>query len=464
MTRAAPVLIEIEYWIDTARRLHRLSGRPWFVFLDSCRAGGASGRYDIAAWDPDVTLTTRGARTRIVESGCVRDSATDPFALVATALGHEPQHPTLPFCGGAIGLFGYDLARRIERLPTLARSDIDFPDMAVGIYDRCLIVDHEAQRAWYLHRAQAAEIVQADLARLEIPRTLTPPPVSTDFVVTSAVHPEIAFDQYAAAFARIKHYIRDGDCYQVNYAQRFSADASGDPWDAYQRLRLLNSAPYAGFLRLPDGAMLSSSPERFLELRGQRVESKPIKGTRRRAAEPDIDRALAVELAASVKDRAENVMIVDLLRNDIGKSCTTGSVSVPRLFEIESFARVHHLVSTVRGELRAGLGALDVLRGCFPGGSITGAPKLRAMEIIEELEPARRGVYCGALGYVSYDGQMDTNIAIRTLLHVGDRLYCWAGGGIVMDSVLEDEYQESLDKAAAMLSVFADAEIQQVER
>lgn len=464
MTRTAPVLIEIEYWVDTARRLHRLSGRPWFVFLDSCRAGGASGRYDIAAWDPDVTLTTRGALTRIVERGCARDAAADPFELVAALLGQESRHPSLPFCGGAIGLFGYDLARRIERLPLLARNDIAFPDMAVGIYDRCLVVDHAAQRAWYVHCGQAAATVQADLARLEVPRTLTPAALSTDFVVTSAVSPEIGFDEYAAAFARIKRYIRDGDCYQINYTQRFSADASGDPWDAYQRLRILNSAPYAGFLRLPDGAVLSSSPERFLELRGQQVESKPIKGTRRRAVLPEADRALAAELAASAKDRAENVMIVDLLRNDIGKSCRTGSVSVPHLFDIETYTRVHHLVSTVRGELRAGLGALDVLRGCFPGGSITGAPKLRAMEIIEELEPTRRGVYCGALGYVSYDGQMDTNIAIRTLLHAGNRLYCWAGGGIVMDSVLEDEYQESLDKAAAMLSVFTDAEGQQVGR
>ncbi|MEQ8663295.1 MAG: aminodeoxychorismate synthase component I, partial [Gammaproteobacteria bacterium] len=297
-----------------------------------------------------------------------------------------------------------------------------------------------------------------DLARLEIPRTLTPAAISTDFVVTSSVQPEIGFADYAAAFARIARYIRDGDCYQVNYAQRFSAAASGDAWDAYQRLRLLNGAPFAAFMRLPGAAVLSSSPERFIEVRGEVVETRPIKGTRGRSGDPARDAELAGELATSVKDRAENVMIVDLLRNDIGKTCAIGSVSVPRLFEVETYARVHHLVSTVRGRLRAGSGPLELLRGCFPGGSITGAPKRRAMEIIEELEPTRRNVYCGSLGYVSHDGQMDTNIAIRTLLYTAGRLYCWAGGGIVVDSVLEDEYQESLDKAAAMLSLFADAE------
>ncbi|MEX2480912.1 MAG: aminodeoxychorismate synthase component I [Gammaproteobacteria bacterium] len=464
MTQAPPALVEIEYWVDTAARLQRLSARPWFVFLDSCRNGGGGGRYDIAAWEPAATLTTRGAVTYIERDGWTDESAADPFALVGAELGREAAHSSLPFTGGAIGLFAYDLARRIERLPARARRDIDFPDMAVGLYRRCLVVDHHTRRAWYVHRGQGAEVVAADCALLAVPRTLTPATFSTDFVVTAAVRAELGFDAYAAAFARIKRYIRDGDCYQVNYAQRFSAAASGDPWDAYQRLRLLNSAPHAAFLRLPQGAVLSSSPERFVELRGDVVETRPIKGTRRRDADPVRDRALAEALAGSSKDRAENVMIVDLLRNDLGKTCVVGSVTVPHLFDIESFSRVHHLVSTVRGRLRAELGPLDVLRACFPGGSITGAPKRRAMEIIEELEPTRRSVYCGALGYVSYDGQMDTNIAIRTLLHVGGRLYCWAGGGIVMDSVLEDEYQESLDKAAAMLNVFSDAEVQYVGR
>jgi para-aminobenzoate synthetase component 1 len=464
MTLPAAELVEIEYWVGTAQRLHRLSSLPWFVFLDSCRASGAGGRYDIAAWSPRLTLTTRAGHTRIDDGGAARDHADDPFALVARCLGDEARHPVLPFCGGAIGVWGYDLARRVEHLPQQARRDIDFPDMAVGIYDRCLVVDHELRAAWYVHRRVEEATVAEDLARLTVPRTLTPAAISTDFVVTSSVRPEIAFAQYAAAFARIQRYIRAGDCYQVNYAQRFSAGCAGDAWDAYQRLRLLNSAPFAGFLRTPFGAVLSSSPERFIEVRDGVVETRPIKGTRARSPDRARDAALAAELRTSAKDRAENVMIVDLLRNDLGKCCEVGTVTAPGLFEVESFARVHHLVSTVRGRLRAGQGVLDLLRACFPGGSITGAPKVRAMEIIEELEPTRRSVYCGSLGYVSHDGQMDTNIAIRTLLQAGERLYCWAGGGIVTDSVLADEYQESLDKAAAMLNVFTDAEIQALGR
>jgi para-aminobenzoate synthetase component 1 len=461
--KLAPLqVVELEYWADTAARLHGLAGRNWFALLDSCHFSGANGRFDIAAWDPAVTLTTHGEITRVVEGGVVHESGDDPFALLRARLGAEPPHPTLPFVGGAIGSFAYDLARRIERLPAHAGRDITLPEMAIGIYDRALVVDHRRARAWFVSRGLDQAEVRACVQRLEVPRTLTPPVFSSGFVVNAAVRPEITFAEYAAAFARIKAYIRAGDCYQVNYAQRFSAAAAGDPWDAYQRLRLLNSAPYAAFVRLPEGAILSSSPERFLQVRDGRVETKPIKGTRPRALDPVRDRALADALLHSVKDRAENLMIVDLLRNDIGKTCSIGSVVVPELFSIESFARVHHLVSTVRGTLAEGRHALDALRGSFPGGSITGAPKLRAMQIIEELEPARRSIYCGAIGYVSHDGQMDTNIAIRTLLFDGTRLYCWAGGGIVMDSVLEDEYQESLDKAAAMLNVFSDAEAQHV--
>ncbi|MGR8920049.1 MAG: aminodeoxychorismate synthase component I [Gammaproteobacteria bacterium] len=462
MSEAPLGIEEVEYWADTAQRMGRIAGQPWFMLLDSCRFSGGAGRFDIAVWDPELTLTTAGAVTTIGAGGANRRSEADPFELVQGYVGSDEPHPFLPFTGGAVGYFGYDLGRRIERLPTRARRDVQLPDMAVGIYSRALVVDHQDARAWFVHRGLPGSEVRRALQRLEVPRSLTPAAFATDFVVTSAVRPEIEFADYARAFTAIQRYIRDGDCYQVNYAQRFSALAAGDPWDAYLRLRLHNAAPYAAFLRVPGGAVLSSSPERFIEVRHGEIETRPIKGTRPRSREPERDRRLAEDLAASTKDRAENLMIVDLLRNDLGKSCEIGSIRVPELFEIESFARVHHLVSTVRGHARAGVGPLEVLRGCFPGGSITGAPKLRAMEIIEELEPTRRSVYCGAIGYVSRDGQMDTNIAIRTLACDGRRMLCWAGGGIVVDSVLEEEYQESLDKAAAMLSVFSDAEVQHV--
>jgi para-aminobenzoate synthetase component 1 len=258
---------------------------------------------------------------------------------------------------------------------------------------------------------------------------------------------------YGQAFGRILNYIHEGDCYQVNLAQRFSAQASGDAWTAYKHLRSISPAPFAAYLNLPDAQVLSASPERFLEVRDRRVETKPIKGTRPRDADPMQDKANADELQASLKDRAENLMIVDLLRNDIGKNCVPGSVRAEKMFALESFTNVHHLVSTVTGKLAQGHDALHLLRGCFPGGSITGAPKLRSMEIIEELEPNRRGVYCGAIGYIGFDGNMDTNIAIRTAVFSNETIRFWAGGGIVADSEADKEYRETLDKAANMMAL-----------
>ena len=259
--------------------------------------------------------------------------------------------------------------------------------------------------------------------------------------------------EYGGAFRKIKRYLQEGDCYQVNLAQRFSARCEGNPWSAYKELRVLNSAPFSGYFNFPEVQILSSSPERFLKVVNRKVEAKPIKGTRPRGATELEDQQQIDELKASLKDQAENLMIVDLLRNDIGKSCKLGSVSVPKLFEVESYATVHHLVSTVCGELASGRDSVDLLRGCFPGGSITGAPKIRAMEIIEELEPHRRGVYCGSMGYISFDGNMDTNIAIRTLVHSENTIRFWAGGGIVADSQEQAEYDECFDKAAAILKL-----------
>jgi len=239
----------------------------------------------------------------------------------------------------------------------------------------------------------------------------------------------------------------------VNLAQRFVSACSGNPWTAYKALREMNSAPFSAYLNLPDLQILSSSPERFLKVIDNVVETKPIKGTRPRLEHEAEDQHQMVVLSESKKDRAENVMIVDLLRNDISKNCKKGSVKVPKLFDVESFATVHHLVSTVKGVLADGQHALDLLRNCFPGGSITGAPKIRSMEIIEELEPNTRGIYCGSIGYIGFNGNMDTNIAIRTLVHSNQTIRFWAGGGIVNDSVMEDEYQESFDKAAALLGL-----------
>jgi para-aminobenzoate synthetase component 1 len=459
MTHQTPAqtarIAELEHSDAVALKFRALADLPWPVWLDSSARGGPDGRYDILAADPSVTLRTCGPITEIAaRDGRVESSRESPFALLRERLGAvSAPLEALPFCGGAIGYFGYDLGRRLERLPAVAAADVAMPDLALGIYDWAVIVDHEARRTWLVgggRDPRTFERWQELVARLESPRATRP---ASPFRVLSRASSSFSRPQYAEAFRNVQRHIRDGDCYQVNLTQRFKARAEGDAWHAYLRLREINPAPFAAYLDLPDGKVLSSSPELFLRVTGDRVETKPIKGTRARSADRARDRALAEELRASPKDRAENVMIVDLLRNDLGKSCAPGSIHVSKLFDVETFASVHHLVSTVEGRLAPGKHALDLLEGCFPGGSITGAPKLRAMQIIEELEPQRRGVYCGCIGYVGYDGNLDLNIAIRTLVQHGDSIYAWAGGGVVADSDVDAEYQESLDKAAAMLAV-----------
>jgi para-aminobenzoate synthetase component 1 len=446
------LIAELPYHEDTVSLFETIADEPWAVFLDSGRHLPGHSRFDILAANPETTVITRGKVTEIRGRDGVRLSPEDPFALLKRELGDpvEPD-PRLPFAGGAIGYFAYDLGRRLERLPAIAEDVDRLPEMAVGVYDWACIVDHHERRTWLVGAGRdpgTARRWDALVERFSAPRKER---YRVPFRVTSNVASNLTPEGYAQAFRRVQRYIANGDCYQVNLAQRFSAAATGDPWVAFQALRILNPAPFAAYLNLRFAQILSASPERFLRVYDRVVETKPIKGTRPRAGHPRLDAALAEVLKESDKDRAENVMIVDLLRNDLSKTCEPGSVKVTKLFDVESFATVHHLVSTVTGRLRPRFHAADLLRGCFPGGSITGAPKLRAMEIIEALEPHRRGVYCGAIGYLGYDGAMDTNIAIRTLVHSGGTVRFWAGGGIVADSRLREEYQESFDKAAAML-------------
>jgi para-aminobenzoate synthetase component 1 len=450
------MISELTHWDAVARRFRTLAGLPSAVWLDSAAAGPAD-RFDILVADPSVTLRTRGVETEIATRDGVTRSTRSPLELVREQLGDVAKGPAeLPFTGGAVGYFGYDLGRRLERIPEIAAADIDMPDLVVGIYDWAVVVDHEARRTWLVGGARDAR------TRREWPLLVTrlgeqPPAESASFRVLERPVSNFTRAAYAEAFGRVQEHIRRGDCYQVNLTQRFAARAQGDAWHAYLKLREINPAPFAAYLDLPDGKVVCSSPERFLKVTGGHVETKPIKGTRPRSTDPARDRALAEELRTSAKDRAENVMIVDLLRNDLGKVCAAGTVRASKLFDVESFASVHQLVSTVEGQLARDKHALDLLGACFPGGSITGAPKVAAMKIIEELEPHRRSIYCGAIGYVGYDGNMDLNIAIRTLVQKGDHVYTWAGGGVVADSNVDAEYQESLDKAAAMLAVLDSA-------
>jgi para-aminobenzoate synthetase component 1 len=444
---------ELPYFCDSAALFESVADLPWAVFLDSGSHHLTQSRYDVIAAQPHTTLVTRGNLTEI-RSDSLELSRDDPLELVRLHLAiNATGRSDLPFAGGALGYFSYDLGRRFERLPARAQDDEKMPEMAIGIYDWAVVVDHLDQRSWLVAQGRCAD-THARWAELVTRFTRRPEErARVPFRITAPIASNLSREQYAAAFRRVLDYIRAGDCYQINLAQRFAAPATGDPWLAYQALRVLNPAPFAAYLNTPYGQVLSASPERFLKLAGRGVETRPIKGTRAREGHPRVDAERAAELKVSAKDRAENVMIVDLLRNDLSKNCELGTVKVPKLFDVESFATVHHLVSTVTGTLREGRDALDLLRGSFPGGSITGAPKLRAMQIIEELEPHRRGVYCGAIGYIGSDGDMDLNIAIRTLVYTGGTVRFWAGGGIVADSLVEAEYQESFDKAAAMLKL-----------
>ncbi|MED5611296.1 MULTISPECIES: aminodeoxychorismate synthase component I [unclassified Pseudomonas] len=433
----------LPYREDPTARFARIAGAPGAVLLDAGRPGASRGRYDLMSAWPLAELAP-----------AADESAKAFFARLRTALqslgqAEAAEVPDLPFVGGLIGYLGYDLGRRIERLPQHSRDDIGLPDARVGLYAWALVTDHQlgsSQLVFHPH-LEAAER-QRLLALFEADEAPAPLP---PFRLHAGFRPDLSREQYRQALERVQSYILAGDCYQVNYTQRFRAPCSGAPWQAYLALRAACPTPFAGYLGLGEGAILSLSPERFIRMHRRQVETRPIKGTRPRGRTPAEDAANAEELLASPKDRAENLMIVDLLRNDLGRSCTPGTVRVPELFALESYPNVHHLVSSVTGELAAGKDALDLLLGSFPGGSITGAPKVRAMQIIDELEPSRRGIYCGSLFYLDVRGELDSSITIRTLLVKDGQVSCWGGGGIVADSDWEAEYAESLTKVDVLL-------------
>lgn len=444
----------LTYHTDIATQLFsKVENHPWAMLLRSASETHIDSRYDILVANPIATLTTTGEETIITEPSGVTSSSADPFVLLATLqnqyLPKQSYNESLPFVGGAVGYFSYDLGRRVEKLPSLAKHDINMPDMAVGIYEWAIVVDHHGKTAQWvginLDQAQQWLEMQDRYCQDEKTRQA--------FSLTTAWQSNMTPESYAEKFAKVQEYLKSGDCYQINLAQRFEAQYQGSEWQAYLKLENYNLAPFSAFIRTEEGAILSVSPERFLQLRGEEIETKPIKGTRPRSQDKELDDAFASELAHAEKDQAENLMIVDLLRNDIGRVAAPGSVHVPKLFHIESFPAVHHLVSTIRAKLDSQYSACDLLKAGFPGGSITGAPKVRAMEIIEELEPHRRSAYCGSIGYISRHGQMDTSITIRTLVAHNHKIYAWAGGGVVADSQCESEFQETLDKLSRILPI-----------
>ncbi|WP_114784657.1 aminodeoxychorismate synthase component I [Vibrio tetraodonis] len=439
----------LNYHSDLSLELfNKVASLPWAMLLRSASREHVDSRFDILVAAPLVKIITSGQTTLVIHPEGQFESDQDPFQLLEQQqdqwLPKLDYQGELPFIGGALGYFSYDLGRRVEQLAQIAQQDLATPEMAVGIYSWAVILDHQNKTAFVV-----GENVDTHYGWL----ISQDPRLDQDFVLTSEWQSNMTKQEYVERFSRVKDYLHSGDCYQINLAQRFKAEYTGCEWQAYQTLERFNQAPFSAFIRIDKSAILSVSPERFIQLSDRKIETKPIKGTRPRHACIQADSAQANELAIAEKDQAENLMIVDLLRNDIGKVAKPGTVHVPKLFDIESFPAVHHLVSTIRAELRDDYSTADLLRACFPGGSITGAPKIRAMEIIEELEPHRRNAYCGSIGYISRHGKMDTSITIRTLVAESNKIYVWAGGGLVADSKSCSEYQETLDKLCRILPI-----------
>lgn len=462
-----PLVSEIRTPEDAPEVFEAFRDRPFSFFLDSGMDPSRLGRYSFIGSDPFLVLRSRGTEISLHRENGTETRRGTPFDVIRELLSVytlEGCPEGIPVVGGAVGYFGYDLCHFIERLPATAIDDLDCPECYLAFYDVVCAFDHVTGKKYLVstgfpqltearRRRRAAERLKEVRDRI----SRWPPRQDYDAVSSAPAEENILLrsnfsrTEYLRAVAAAREYICAGDIFQVNLSQRFDAGLSVPPYDLYRRLRCINPAPFAAYLGFDDLFVISASPERFLRVRGDWVETRPIKGTRPRGKSRAEDSALAGELLSSAKDRAENVMIVDLERNDIGRVCRYGTVRVTELAALETFPTVFHLTSTVQGRLSEDKDRIDLLKACFPGGSITGAPKVRAMEIIDELEPTRRGVYTGSIGYLSFNGEMDLNIVIRTILVKAGRACFQVGGGIVFDSEQEAEYEETLDKAKALV-------------
>ena len=486
MSTVIPLVEELVPAPDPLETCARFQELPFLTLLDSAADPEHIGRHTFLTADPPTAVRSKGLLTQQLVNGQWIRVAADPLAHIAALLASHAAEPLVelpPFQGGAAGYVGYDWGMMLERVPRARYDDLLVPDVQLALYDWVIAWDHPAGRAWVIStgipeqgtaRSQRADRrLQFVKERLTVRRLdgwtvsdgtssrLTAYPSNRlsapSYPVPDmpGVRSNFTRQGYLDAVARVIEYVYAGDIFQANLSQRLEAPLIGTPLDLYRRLRRRNPAPFCAYLDFGDLVVASSSPERFLRAEpGGLVETRPIKGTRPRGVSPEHDAALAHALAESDKDRAENVMIVDLLRNDLSRVCRAGTVRVPELFAVEHYATVHHLVSTVVGELAPEHHPTDLVRAAFPGGSITGAPKVRAMQIIAELEPTQRAVYCGSIGYFSLTGALDTSIVIRTCLVLGTQVYAQVGGGIVADSDPESEYGETLDKARGVVAAF----------
>jgi para-aminobenzoate synthetase component 1 len=438
--------------------------RPFSFFLDSGMDPGKLGRYSFMGSDPFLVLRSRGDEIILLRDSKEEVREGNPFDVLGELLDVytlDRNRADIPFVGGAVGYFSYDLGRFIERLPDTAIDDLHLPECYLAFYDAVVAYDHLAGKTFVIsigfpELEESTRLRRAEERLREIRNRvlLSPPPLATGEGAShgsSKLTANFTHEDYLKAVETAREYICAGDIFQVNLSQRFEAEINMTPYELYKRLRKINPAPFANYFGFNGVSIVGASPERFLKVSGDRVETRPIKGTRPRGKTTQEDGRLAQSLLASAKDRAENVMIVDLERNDIGRVCRYGTVKVTELAILETYPTVFHLTSTVVGQLREGRNRTDLLKATFPGGSITGAPKVRSMEIIDELEPTRRSVYTGSLGYLSFNGDMDLDIVIRTIIVKDNRVYFQVGGAITYDSDPEAEYIETLDKGRAMM-------------
>ncbi|RFC63584.1 aminodeoxychorismate synthase component I [Fulvimarina endophytica] len=462
MSADHPRVTELD-WLDPFEAARRLAPLGRLSFLDSAMAHDTLGRFSFVAADPFAVFTV-DAEGAALSGERIEGAPLDALkeVLARFAMGFVPGLP--PFQGGAIGYIAYEFAHHLETLASPPDLDPARPSLVFALYDTVLAFDHAAKRAFVLasghpaaaseRAARASERTETFLAALAAPPApLAPLPGGFDW------RSNFFAKDYEAAIETTRDYVLAGDIFQANIAQTFSSalPAGFDPLSLYARLRRTNAAPFGAYLDCGPAVVASSSPERFLKLDASgAVETRPIKGTAKRSPDPAADARLSAGLLGSEKDRAENVMIVDLMRNDLSRVCDADSVEVPTLCGLETYAAVHHLVSVVTGHLKAGLGATDLIGATFPGGSITGAPKIRAMDIITEIERTRRGPYCGSIGYIGFDGAMDLNIAIRTVTFEDGAARLSAGGGITVLSDPKAEYEETFTKAVRVFAAFED--------
>jgi len=466
-----PLVVEIPNPPSPPQAFEAFKDKPFSFFLDSGMNPQRLGRYSLMGSDPFLIMRSRGRNITLISSEGEKAISNNPFDLLGELLQEyklNGSNAGLPFVGGAVGYLSYDLGHFIEKLPSKAVDDLQLPECYLAFYDAAAIFDHLEGRAYVIstgftekdgHLQKRAEARLKEL-RQTIAGALRSEKDEDESFDQAASKPvnlrsNFTHERYLEAVQKARDYIIAGDIFQVNISQRFEADMPLPPYELYRRLRKINPAPFASYLNFDGVTVVSASPERFPRLNGDRVEPRPIKGTRPRGKDPARDEALAQELVDSFKDKAEHVMIVDLERNDIGRVCRFGTVRVSELMALEKYATVFHLTSTVEGRLRPGKNAVDLLKATFPGGSISGAPKVRSIEIIDELEPTRRSVYTGSIGYLSFDGGLDLNIVIRTILVKDGKAYFQVGGAVVYDSDPEAEYVETLDKARALIQALS---------